>query len=125
MSKESSVIIVIFFFFFQAEDGIRDLTVTGVQTCALPISVVRGHPREAAPVDMELLTLELHVPVDPVEGEQREHRRMRAPHPAHRRRELAPEAARDRATVPLVEVAEEHARPDEPCGVADEPAEQL
>src|SRR2546430_3061717 len=29
----------LFFFFFQAEDGIRDLTVTGVQTCALPISL--------------------------------------------------------------------------------------
>src|SRR2546430_10455634 len=29
-----------FFFFFQAEDGIRDLTVTGVQTCALPISAL-------------------------------------------------------------------------------------
>src|SRR5256885_11002701 len=29
---------VIFFFFFQAEDGIRDYKVTGVQTCALPIS---------------------------------------------------------------------------------------
>src|SRR5688572_32991648 len=29
---------VLKFFFFQAEDGIRDLTVTGVQTCALPIS---------------------------------------------------------------------------------------
>src|SRR2546430_10037646 len=28
-----------FLFFFQAEDGIRDLTVTGVQTCALPISM--------------------------------------------------------------------------------------
>src|SRR2546427_9204362 len=28
---------MLFFFFFQAEDGIRDLTVTGVQTCALPI----------------------------------------------------------------------------------------
>src|SRR5438270_1615919 len=27
-------------FFFQAEDGIRDLTVTGVQTCALPISLL-------------------------------------------------------------------------------------
>src|SRR5208282_3474963 len=27
----------LFFFFFQAEDGIRDATVTGVQTCALPI----------------------------------------------------------------------------------------
>src|SRR5204863_7103035 len=30
------------FFFFQAEDGIRDLYVTGVQTCALPISIVPG-----------------------------------------------------------------------------------
>src|SRR4030043_349101 len=28
------------FFFFQAEDGIRDVAVTGVQTCALPISLV-------------------------------------------------------------------------------------
>src|SRR5256885_5244405 len=28
---------LIFFFFFQAEDGIRDYKVTGVQTCALPI----------------------------------------------------------------------------------------
>src|SRR2546430_8787818 len=37
------------FFFFQAEDGIRDLTVTGVQTCALPILPRRGraHPRQA------------------------------------------------------------------------------
>src|SRR2546427_6584722 len=41
-----------FFFFFQAEDGIRDLTVTGVQTCALPIwaemrslAVVAGETR--------------------------------------------------------------------------------
>src|SRR6266576_1536227 len=33
-----------FFFFFQAEDGIRDLYVTGVQTCALPIS---WRPRSA------------------------------------------------------------------------------
>src|SRR5205823_6389030 len=31
------IIIFIFFFFFQAEDGIRDKLVTGVQTCALPI----------------------------------------------------------------------------------------
>src|SRR2546430_15956759 len=29
-------------FFFQAEDGIRDLTVTGVQTCALPIALAPG-----------------------------------------------------------------------------------
>src|SRR2546430_4795211 len=33
----------VFFFFFQAEDGIRDLTVTGVQTCALPILPALSH----------------------------------------------------------------------------------
>src|SRR5206468_6108399 len=32
------------FFFFQAEDGIRDLIVTGVQTCALPISRDNASP---------------------------------------------------------------------------------
>src|SRR5687768_17711422 len=31
------ILLVFFFFFFQAEDGIRDVAVTGVQTCALPI----------------------------------------------------------------------------------------
>src|SRR5947209_9199282 len=33
-----------YFFFFQAEDGIRDIGVTGVQTCALPISTRRSPP---------------------------------------------------------------------------------
>src|SRR3990167_11482848 len=37
-----------FFFFFQAEDGIRDLTVTGVQTCALPIWCGLHGPRRRA-----------------------------------------------------------------------------
>src|SRR5256886_3664504 len=37
--------IIFFFFFFQAEDGIRDLTVTGVQTCALPIWSYSGRGR--------------------------------------------------------------------------------
>src|SRR2546422_4330285 len=32
------IIVSLCFFFFQAEDGIRDVAVTGVQTCALPIS---------------------------------------------------------------------------------------
>src|SRR2546427_1352015 len=46
---------IVFFFFFQAEDGIRDLTVTGVQTCALPISAAKPtgtylrRPRTPAP----------------------------------------------------------------------------
>src|SRR5687767_15723845 len=37
---------MMFFFFFQAEDGIRDKLVTGVQTCALPISLRRSGARE-------------------------------------------------------------------------------
>src|SRR5437764_10099133 len=36
------------FFFFQAEDGIRDTSVTGVQTCALPISTTFSRCGEAA-----------------------------------------------------------------------------
>src|SRR5206468_6796679 len=41
-SSRRSYVMVCLFFFFQAEDGIRDLIVTGVQTCALPIF---GSPR--------------------------------------------------------------------------------
>src|SRR6266567_9165397 len=48
-----NIFLFFFFFFFQAEDGIRDLTVTGVQTCALPIlrrpREARRHRRAAAP----------------------------------------------------------------------------
>src|SRR6266404_5152291 len=36
--------LIYFFFFFQAEDGIRDKLVTGVQTCALPISAHKLRP---------------------------------------------------------------------------------
>src|SRR6266496_1029676 len=41
------VILFFFFFFFQAEDGIRDRYVTGVQTCALPISIPRCATRDS------------------------------------------------------------------------------
>src|SRR2546430_6720496 len=46
------------YFFFQAEDGIRDLTVTGVQTCALPISAPEGtrDPQSAARAVREMFT---------------------------------------------------------------------
>src|SRR5437762_12767423 len=42
MSRQS----ISLFFFFQAEDGIRDTSVTGVQTCALPICSARAHESE-------------------------------------------------------------------------------
>src|SRR3712207_8142651 len=35
-------VVILLVFFFQAEDGIRDIGVTGVQTCALPISASPG-----------------------------------------------------------------------------------
>src|SRR5207244_4593295 len=38
------------FFFFQAEDGIRDDLVTGVQTCALPICIAQENRRRALPL---------------------------------------------------------------------------
>src|SRR3712207_9266820 len=41
----------VLFFFFQAEDGIRDIGVTGVQTCALPIYLVTRH--EVAQIHVE------------------------------------------------------------------------
>src|SRR5688572_32648838 len=45
-----------FFFFFQAEDGIRDLTVTGYQTCALPIFVAEGYQIFGVGADVVALT---------------------------------------------------------------------
>src|SRR5690606_40926712 len=50
---------VFFVFFFQAEDGIRDFHVTGVQTCALPISV------DAVDARPEIRAPQLHVGADP------------------------------------------------------------
>src|SRR5256885_10360421 len=44
------------FFFFQAEDGIRDYKVTGVQTCALPIcAAIVGLDERARAVALELV----------------------------------------------------------------------
>src|SRR5258706_12602954 len=43
------------FFFFQAEDGIRDWSVTGVQTCALPISDLSGEAIRLGRLLLELL----------------------------------------------------------------------
>src|SRR5690348_16978648 len=51
-------LVFVFFFFFQAEDGIRDGRVTGVQTCALPICAVTGRPIKLASVGEKLDALE-------------------------------------------------------------------
>src|SRR5205807_3945454 len=47
--NEGDVVVFMFFcFFFQAEDGIRDYKVTGVQTCALPILISSARARIAS-----------------------------------------------------------------------------
>src|SRR5256885_11769960 len=50
------------FFFFQAEDGIRDYKVTGVQTCALPISCSRA-ARLARPLREHAVATMVRTPV--------------------------------------------------------------
>src|SRR5438034_7941091 len=60
----------VFFFFFQAEDGIRDHCVTGVQTCALPISVqpqldVVGGARKGRVIPFLLVLFGLIIPSVP------------------------------------------------------------
>src|SRR2546430_8713924 len=50
------------FFFFQAEDGIRDLTVTGVQTCALPIYLVTA---ELTPEEIKAVMEEVYASREP------------------------------------------------------------
>src|SRR5262249_58574406 len=48
-SALSEFLAYLFFFFFQAEDGIRDWSVTGVQTCALPIFSATYDPNDMPP----------------------------------------------------------------------------
>src|SRR5205809_2921678 len=50
------VIVGVCFFFFQAEDGIRDVAVTGVQTCALPI-FERALPLAEEPTEIRATAL--------------------------------------------------------------------
>src|SRR6266404_5540803 len=65
MSLVRNEIQIAFFFFFQAEDGIRDKLVTGVQTCALPILRLLDGP--GAFDGIELVVVSPGVPLD---GEQ-------------------------------------------------------
>src|SRR2546422_7861869 len=75
---------IVVFFFFQAEDGIRDVAVTGVQTCALPISVHEVLAADQAGVEPHRLG-----------GDELLHRAHRAV-PVHARelREIVPAADR-------------------------------
>src|SRR5256886_6970765 len=86
----SVCVLSVFFFFFQAEDGIRDLTVTGVKTCALPISsLLAPHDVQVVQYGTSRFTdrqpldqLAIYAPGEPVGDERRSlrafFRRMRS-----------------------------------------------
>src|SRR5438093_13435877 len=65
-----------FFFFFQAEDGIRDWSVTGVQTCALPICRGEESPGLLGVVRVVLRPVAELVKRDRPLPERRRHRRV-------------------------------------------------
>src|SRR5205809_4029374 len=72
----------VFFFFFQAEDGIRDVAVTGVQTCALPICRISCSRRKTALVSKSCTQQVLHRP----RTCRRRRPKRRAPRPSARAR---------------------------------------
>src|SRR5438874_3808136 len=92
-------------FFFQAEDGIRDLYVTGVQTCALPISVL--------PLPLPTMPARSNVPffgavvLHVFRRDADEHLEMRA-RPANPARQIA---RYHRASLPSLMVAEARSSP--------------
>src|SRR5256885_7800403 len=55
--EHDTVYIYALFFFFQAEDGIRDYKVTGVQTCALPIAIRRNPDNDQYYLSLTLVEL--------------------------------------------------------------------
>src|SRR5437762_4127522 len=70
------------FFFFQAEDGIRDTSVTGVQTCALPISLAgcTMGPAYRAPAPVSLAQFQAPLPVTEGEAADRKSTRLNSSH---------------------------------------------
>src|SRR5437867_7939574 len=87
-----------FFFFFQAEDGIRDRTVTGVQTCALPISdeidVLSATERVEGLEDVR--------GADVDRAARRHQARHRAGHARSRERQIGRASCRERGWAPVV-----------------------
>src|SRR3989441_5265968 len=85
------VVTLAFFFFFQAEDGIRDKLVTGVQTCALPISEQESHFGTGF-LDVILQRLDLGAPecgLLPPAGDQRPPLPRRSAHYTFEFKEIA------------------------------------
>src|SRR2546425_3935079 len=84
ITSTHSLLVFILFFFFKAEDGIRDKLVTGVQTCALPISVGRRGPTAIGPTHAREDSL--HADPPPVADRARREPQVAAPLRSEERR---------------------------------------
>src|SRR5688500_19754580 len=88
-----------FIFFFQAEDGIRDYKVTGVQTCALPISAATA---SSTPASRRAMTVTRKMATGARQAAKPRVRRPSSPRPAtvteslRRRREIGRASCRER-----------------------------
>src|SRR5438046_5594696 len=89
------------FFFFQAEDGIRDWSVTGVQTCALPISPRAGGARDLAALGVARAQPRLLLPREerPAAGGERAGGRDRGEGRRRRHRRAPPASRGGRAEI--------------------------
>src|SRR5437588_9031953 len=74
--RQSLFVLILFFFFFQAEDGIRDHCVTGVQTCALLLLILKSEDLYQDPAAVLKRVLEfLGVPAQNLNKEYKNYRR--------------------------------------------------
>src|SRR5438093_6850726 len=97
-------------FFFQAEDGIRDWSVTGVQTCALPIYDGTARPVQRRGIEDTVFREdgdhEVAAFAAPAEGHETRLPRRRghdAPHVFHRLGEIGRASCRERGWMPVVD----------------------
>src|SRR5256885_12417991 len=67
---------MILFFFFQAEDGIRDYKVTGVQTCALPIYEISVNNLPEDSASLKAMLREVLAKLESVSADQQHEKRL-------------------------------------------------
>src|SRR5690606_39431203 len=88
VSLSRRTLLLSYSFFFQAEDGIRDFHVTGVQTCALPIFRLRPHyPRSVAAASYQRRCRSTCCRPERLEGRCRGYNHHRRPERSEERRE--------------------------------------
>src|SRR5207237_10771043 len=98
------------YFFFQAEDGIRDSSVTGVQTCALPICPARSRSASAVRRDRVPCPCRSASDSAPTCSRQQERAGSRSSSPSSDSREIGRASCRERGEIRVVHASIEEKR---------------